>query len=56
MTTVEKITRTINDPAASDLLRFICVKSLSRDPVDAVNDLEYAAALFREHLEEQSNA
>ena len=52
MSTVEKITRTINDPAASDLLRFICAKSLARDPVDAVNDLEYAAALFREHLED----
>ena len=36
MSTVEKITRTINDPAASDLLRFICAKSLARDPVDAV--------------------
>lgn len=51
MITVE-INRTINDPAASDLLRFICAKSLGRDPVDAVNDLEYAAELFRKRLGE----
>ena len=52
MTTLERINQTINDPSASDLLRFICAKSLSRDAVDAVNDLEYAATLFRDRLTE----
>jgi hypothetical protein len=43
--TVE-IERVIADPAASDLLRFLCAKYLSRDPVDAAGELAYAARLF----------
>ena len=43
-------------PTKADRRSFICAKSLARDPVDAVNDLEYAAELFREHLEDQPTA
>lgn len=35
-----------NDKSASDLLRFICAKGLSKDPCDMAAELEYAANLF----------
>ena len=46
----DKIKAIIDDPTASDLLRFICAKSLNRDVLDAVYDLELAADLFAQLL------
>jgi hypothetical protein len=46
MTPREQIQRIINDPAASDLLRFICMKNLHRDPIQAANELAVAAEVF----------
>ena len=46
----DKIKAIIDDPTASDLLRFICAKSLNRDVLDAAYDLELAADLFAQLL------
>ena len=51
MTTLDAmnaIRLTINDPAASDLLRSTVKRYATHDPVDAVADLEHAAKLYRD--------
>ena len=45
---VKQIEAIVHDPSASDLLRFLCAKNLSRDPCDAASELEIAAGLFGE--------
>lgn len=53
---VEAIRRTIEDPAASDKLRNLCLRwFIDRDPVDAAHDLEHAAILFRDLADAISN-
>lgn len=43
-----EIARTLEDPAASDWLRYALQSAMARDPVDAANDAKVLARLLDE--------